>query len=149
MGRDKIEQQTPDLFSVEGAGNRPANIPSGRRHALPKDLPNSMKYLDDGELDRLLAAAIEEAKKRGRLTASLEPAPTRTVVGSNEPKPKQLRSISEPHCRRNIAPASRALTQGQINAVRAAFKAGITPARIARQFGLSHADVRTALLSDE
>jgi transposase-like protein len=32
-----------------------------------------------------------------------------------------------------------------MNAVRAAFKAGITPARIARQFGLSQSDVRKAL----
>jgi hypothetical protein len=29
------------------------------------------------------------------------------------------------------------MTRGQVNAVRAAFKAGVTPARIARQFGLS------------
>jgi predicted DNA binding protein len=40
------------------------------------------------------------------------------------------------------------LTQGQVNAVRAAFKAGITPSRIARQFGISQSDVRKALASD-
>jgi transposase-like protein len=32
-----------------------------------------------------------------------------------------------------------------VNAVRAAFKAGVTPARIARQFGLSPSQVRDAL----
>jgi DNA invertase Pin-like site-specific DNA recombinase len=37
------------------------------------------------------------------------------------------------------------LTRGQINAVRATFKAGISPARIARQFGLSQSEVRKAL----
>jgi hypothetical protein len=37
---------------------------------------------------------------------------------------------------------------GQLNAVLAAFKAGITPARIARQFGLSQSDVRKALATD-
>jgi DNA-binding transcriptional regulator LsrR (DeoR family) len=37
------------------------------------------------------------------------------------------------------------LTRGQINAVRAVFKAGIKPSRIARQFGLSQSDVRKAL----
>jgi DNA invertase Pin-like site-specific DNA recombinase len=37
------------------------------------------------------------------------------------------------------------LTQGKLNAVRAAFKAGITPSRIARQFGISQSDVRKAL----
>jgi transposase-like protein len=41
------------------------------------------------------------------------------------------------------------LIRGQVNAVRAAFKAGITPSRIARQFGLSQSNVRKALASDE
>jgi transposase-like protein len=41
------------------------------------------------------------------------------------------------------------LPRGQVNAVRAAFKAGITPARIARQFGLSQSNVRKALATDE
>jgi hypothetical protein len=33
-------------------------------------------------------------------------------------------------------------TRGQVNAVRATFKAGITPSRIARQFGIPQSDVR-------
>jgi ribosomal protein L35AE/L33A len=37
------------------------------------------------------------------------------------------------------------LTQGQRNAVRAAFKAGVPPRRIGRQFGLPQAQVRKAL----
>ena len=42
------------------------------------------------------------------------------------------------------------LTRGQLNAVRAAFfKAGITPSRIARQFGISQSNVRKALASHE
>jgi len=41
------------------------------------------------------------------------------------------------------------LTRGQVNAVRAAFKAGITPTRIARQFGISQSNVRKVLASDE
>jgi transposase-like protein len=40
------------------------------------------------------------------------------------------------------------LTQGKLNAVRAAFKAGISPSKIARQFGLSQSDVRKALAND-
>ena len=38
-----------------------------------------------------------------------------------------------------------ALDTWQLNAVLAAFKAGITPARIARQFGMSQSDVKKAL----
>jgi predicted transcriptional regulator len=41
------------------------------------------------------------------------------------------------------------LTRGQVNAVRSAFKVGITPSRIAREFGISQSDVRKALASDE
>ena len=40
------------------------------------------------------------------------------------------------------------LTRGKINAVRAAFKAGIKPSVIARQFGISQSDVRKVLASD-
>jgi predicted DNA-binding protein (UPF0251 family) len=40
------------------------------------------------------------------------------------------------------------MTISKVNAVRAAFKAGITSSRIARQFGLSQADVMKALASN-
>jgi transposase-like protein len=40
------------------------------------------------------------------------------------------------------------LSPGKLNAVRAAFKAGVTPSRIARQFGISQANVRKALASE-
>jgi transposase-like protein len=40
------------------------------------------------------------------------------------------------------------LTPCKPNAVRAAFKAGVKPSQIARQFGLSQSDVRKALASD-
>jgi hypothetical protein len=39
------------------------------------------------------------------------------------------------------------LTQGQINTVRAAFKAGVKSSMVARQFGISQADIRKALAS--
>jgi hypothetical protein len=77
-------------------------------------------------LDRVLAVTFAEAKRRGRLT---------TLTA------KHLR-IS----RTAEAPVS--LTRGQLNAVRAAFKVGITPGRIARQFGLSQSEVRKALATD-
>jgi hypothetical protein len=37
------------------------------------------------------------------------------------------------------------LTPGKMNAVRVAFKVGVKPSQIARQFGLSQSDVRKAL----
>ena len=89
------------------------------RHVLPKDLPNAIRHLGDDELDRLFAAALAEMRRRGR------------QLPTDKPTQKQkLDALDVP------------LTRGQLNAVRAAFKAGITPTRIARQFGLSQSDVR-------
>jgi predicted DNA binding protein len=93
---------------------------------LPADLPKAVKQLDDQELDRLLAAVLAEQKRRDRkLPASDESSPKRKVEATDVP-----------------------LTQGKLNAVRAAFKAGVTPSRIARQFGISQSDVRKALARD-
>ena len=127
MGRDRT---TADPFSMatSGKSSSPTNkvLPAQeRRHVLPKDLPNALTHLDDEELGRLLTAAVAEAKRRGNSLPSAQPSRTRP---------------------RGEFTAS--LTRGQLNAVCAAFKAGVTPARIARQFGLSHSDVRKALASE-
>jgi DNA invertase Pin-like site-specific DNA recombinase len=92
---------------------------------LPNDLPNAIKHLKDQELDLLHSAVLAEKKRRGKKHSD-----------SNEGLHK-----------RRIEATSVPLTQGKLNAVRAAFKAGVTPARIARQFGISQADVRKALAS--
>jgi hypothetical protein len=130
MGQEPPHQCKSDPFSaadVENTSPPGANPSSAHepRHVLPKDLPNAVKHLTDQELDRLLVVTLAEAKRRGRDTT-----------------PTDKRSPS----RKVEAPVS--LTRGQLNAVRSAFKAGITPTRIARQFGLSQGDVRAALKSD-
>ena len=151
MGRDP----TPDLFSTERFGGPSSDRPedavpgrSPRRTVLPKDLPRAIRYLEDRELDWLLRAATEEAKRRGRPMPMTEAGPTNTPAASSEPVPKQTKSPGRPTRQRQMRPAAAALTKGQVNAVRAAFKAGVTPSRIARQFGLSQSDVRKALSSD-
>jgi hypothetical protein len=129
MGQDPTHQGKSALLSGQEASLSAADRVSSaqeRRHVLPKDLPNAVKHLNDEELDRLLAVTLAESKRRRRHTA-----PT------DKPSPS-----------RNADPAV-SLTRGQINAVRAAFKAGVKPSLIARQFGLSHLDVRTALKSDK
>ena len=78
-----------------------------------------------------------------------EARPTDRPPSSSEPIPKQTHLPGGPTRQRQIGLAAAALTKGQVNAVRAAFKAGVTPSRIARQFGLSQSDVRKALSSDE
>jgi hypothetical protein len=156
MGRDPIKNQTPDLFSTEGLGgpssDRPADAVTGRpprRTVLPKDLPKAIRYLEDRELDWLLRVATEEANRRGRPMPMAEASPTNTPAASSEPIPKQTKPSGRQFRQRQIRPAAASLSRGQVNAVRAAFKAGVTPSRIARQFGFSHADVRKALSSDE
>jgi hypothetical protein len=95
-----------------------------------------------------MVTAIQEAKRRGRPMPMTEAHPTITYSASSEPIPKQTRLPGGPTLQRQIGLAAAALTKGQVNAVQAAFKAGVTPSRIARQFGLSQSDVRKALSSD-
>jgi hypothetical protein len=92
------------------------------RYVLPKDLDAAIKRLDDRELDRLASAVLEERARRKRPLL---------------PEQGQRKQHAE-----TVAVS---LPQGKLNAVRAAFKAGVTPARIAREFGLSQTDVRKAL----
>ena len=89
----------------------------------PSDLNAAIKYLDDQQLDTLVSAALEERKRRRG-----PPAPDKN--------------------QRDAEVDSSSLPQGKLNAVRAAFKAGVTPARIAREFGISRSDVQRALASD-
>jgi hypothetical protein len=131
---------TPDLFSQGSAReplSRSENSPSSSlvvakavnnltspRHILPSDLSKAVRQLEDRELDQLLSAGLDEQRRRRRGGV---PVPDRTPG------------------KRRVQVASIPLTRGQINAVRAAFKAGISPSRIARQFGLSQSDVRKAV----
>ena len=136
MGRDRGEQATPDLFSTQTVGDGtsspigpiPATQPtadaSSQRHVLPKNLRTAVKHLSDAELDLLHAATLEEMGRRGRL-----PSTDQTTNRSS----RRDKSSSG----RQVEPAQLSLTRGQINAVRAAFKAGIKPRLIARQFGIS------------
>jgi DNA invertase Pin-like site-specific DNA recombinase len=94
-----------------------------RNPATPRP---ARRFTESGhELDRLLSAVIAEQKRRGKKLATAISQPRRAQVVTAAP-----------------------LTRGKLNAVRAAFKAGVTPSRIARQFGISQSDVRKALASN-
>jgi len=147
---------TPDLFSPPAdreARSPSENPPSSSlavakavnnvvspRHVLPKDLTKAVGHLSDGELDLLHAATIEEMQRRGRVPPS----------GSANPSSHPAAPPDKPASHRtSVGNSEVGLTRGQINAVRAAFKAGVTPSRIARQFGISQANVRKALATEE
>ena len=142
MGHEPAE---PDLFLTATASASPApkatTESTPQQCVLAKNLRSAVKHLSDHELDLMHAATIEELKRRGRAPKSAEtdlPArPDLTKIQSPPTKTAKL----------NAAEVS--LTRGQVNAVRSAFKAGITPSRIAREFGIPLSDVRQALASDE
>src|SRR5262249_2264410 len=118
------------------------------RHVLPRDLSNALKQLDDGELDRLFAATRHELQRRGMLLTSTPGTRPTTQMGTDQRASDQSTTTEESPERRQSEEPNVALTQGQVNAVRATFKAGIAPSRIARQFGISQSDVRKVLASE-
>ena len=115
---------------------------------MPKDLAAAVKHLSDGELDLMHAVTLDEMKRRGGMPRGVE---TDLQTLRNRFDDPNLMKSKSPHTnkRRYVEVAEVLLTRGQLNAVRAAFKAGITPSRIARQFGISQSNVRKALESDE
>jgi hypothetical protein len=136
MGRDRADQAAPDLFSTEAVRDtspRPTKRfpdteartePKPQRHVLPKNLRHAVKQLSEGELDELVEVVFDEAKRRGRLPRNVErdlpPSSRRPSDSATKPTPPTDK-------RRKVDIAEVALTQGQVNAVRAAFKVGITP----------------------
>jgi DNA invertase Pin-like site-specific DNA recombinase len=127
--------QQPGIPSPSASGPKPSPLrpdepaaTASPSYALPTNLPSALRHLDDEQLDRLLAAVLAERQARGSKKLSV----------SDEPRgKKRTKEVAQP------------LAQGKLNAVRAAFKAGVKQSRIAREFGISQSDVRKALANDE
>ena len=167
MPLSRTQQETADLFQAAGVqescrSHTPARLTSAQRsaaavsgaeklssrHVLPRDLSNALKQLDDGELDRLFAATCHELQRRGRSLTSTPVIRPTTHMGTEQRASDQSTTTEASPERRQPEQPYVALPQGRVNAVRAAFKAGITPSRIARQFGISQSDVRKVLASE-
>src|SRR5262245_16980714 len=116
---------SPSDEPLSVGARRAGNASSLSRYVLPKHLDAAIKQLNDQELDRLILAALEERTRRRKA-----PGPEESIRTGD------------------ADPVGGSLPQGKLNAVRAAFKAGVTPARIARVFGLSQSDVRSALAAN-
>jgi hypothetical protein len=126
MGNGRLKSMIPDLFST-ASREHVESATSSPRHVLPSDLPTAIKHLDDQELDQLFAAVVAERLQRGMKS----PVPDKTPN------------------KRSVEATAVSLTPGKLSAVRAAFKAGVTPTKIAKEFGLSQADVRSVIASDK
>ena len=123
LGRDSCSppsQETTASVSPENG----TEISS--HYVLPRNLDAAIRQLPDEELDRLVTAALEERARR-------KPPP---VANETQRRKRDAEAVAV------------SLPQGKLNAVRAAFKAGVTPSRIAREFGISQQDVRKALAGD-
>src|SRR5262249_45302836 len=118
---------------------------SSPRYVLPKDLSNALQQLDDLELDRLVAASRHELQRRGRPMTSVPEIRPTTQISAGERTSKPSIAKDSPSERQQLPEPKGTLKQGQVNAVLAAFAAGIAPSRIARQFGISQSDVLKAL----
>jgi hypothetical protein len=136
MPRNRSPSADPDFFSIRSLRNilAPLTDQVGEtkavplpRHVLPANLPEAIKYIDDEDLERLLAAVLAEQRRRGK----------KHFVAGRTSNKQPVKASANP------------LTVGKLNAVRAAFKAGVRPSQIARQFGISPSDVRNALASEE
>jgi predicted DNA-binding protein (UPF0251 family) len=138
MGSWRLTPIVPNLFSTASPREDPSSLPpnpptpiadnaaSTPRHVLPSDLPAAIKHLNDQELEQLQAAVTAEQQRRGKKPPLSDKTPSKRVEA-----------------------AAVSLTPVKLNAVRAAFKAGVRPSKIAKQFGISQSDVRKAVASDK
>ena len=132
MASGRNTPMIPNLFSTEPPREQAALTPtptiptieksaSSSRHVLPSDLPAAIKHINDQELEQLRVAVTIEHQRRGKKSP-----PSKTEG--------KLPAVT--------------LTIGKQNAVRAAFKAGVTPAKIAKQFGIPQSDVRRVIANE-
>jgi hypothetical protein len=138
----KVTKTPPpvDQEDLPKAGAEPTVALAPPRYLLPKDLPNALRRLSDGEIDTLLTAATDEAKRR-------RPEPP-----SNRNTAKSPARAKPTRTRRSQTPAGEqapSLALGKANAVCAAFMAGVKPSAIARQFGISQSTVRQVLQAEK
>jgi hypothetical protein len=145
MAKRRPQSETPpDLFStapqVEARtadAPAPPAPPVAPQIILPKDLPAAIARLAEEELKTLARAVNEELERRNLRT------PSELVSGQGtNPAVATSKKPSRPASREaNAQP----LTQSRVNAIRAAFKAGVKSSTIARQFGVSRSAIQEAL----
>jgi hypothetical protein len=145
--RVRPQQAPPDLFadverrSSSAGAKSPAKISEPKhRYILPHNLAGALERLSDAEFEKL-AAAISKEQRRRNLPISQRRATPDVDVSPKVPAPSGKAELKPKRKTADPLP----LTQARINAIRAAFKAGVKPTLIARQFGVSQAAVREAL----
>jgi len=116
----------PDKPKSTAIPASPADVTDAQRRLLPHDLGRALQYASDEELKELREAVQQEMKRRN---LPLDPRPEAAV------KNKPSKADHPGHD----------LTRSQISIVRASIQAGVKPAVLARQFGISLAAIRAVL----
>ena len=124
-GTGETRRQAPGAAPSAPGSHRPS---TNGRLALPADLGRSLRLLDDDALDRLVKAAIEEARRRGHDV-------TQDSVDEN-------RQSKRPQTKSGPSDQTGGVTPGQERLILAAYEAGLKPAAIAREFRLSRPTVQ-------
>jgi crotonobetainyl-CoA:carnitine CoA-transferase CaiB-like acyl-CoA transferase len=148
MAKRRPQSETPpDLFSTAphveaGTADAPAPPapPVAPQIILPKDLPAAIARLPEDELKTLARAVNEELERRNLRT------PSELVSGqATNPAGTRVATSKKPSRRTSRQANAQPLTQSRVNAIRAAFKAGVKSSTIARQFGVSRSAIQEAL----
>jgi hypothetical protein len=146
MRRESTQHTTPDLFStaevreasaasIKSGSDTAAKVPFvSQRHVLPKNLDFAVRQLTDDELMQLLEVALQEAKQRRKSLFGIGRDPIMQSSRQTEELTLKHPKIENASNRKQVEVAEVVLSPGKLNAVLAAFKAGVTPSRIARQF---------------
>jgi hypothetical protein len=114
--------------------------PALPRVTLPSDLSGSLKYLDDVQLEKLLAAVTVEIDRRNQAAGNNQATAAATGTSSQ--------GQSAPVYRKKIRDSDE-IPEGRVNLIRASFKAGIKPVTIARTFRMPQSLVNRVLSSVE
>ena len=103
------------------------------RVTLPRNLSETLKRLEDAELEMLLREVIAEAERRGVMKPSVNTVATPKTASAAKYQARQSSG----------APVD--LPAGKANLIKASYSAGMKPAAIARMFRLSQSVVNRVL----
>jgi hypothetical protein len=119
--------------SLEEDGRQPSR--PKRRARLP-DLMQAVGQLGDEELADLIRVAVGEARRRGVSLGHEGEEKEGTTPSAEKPT---IRASAPP---KRGTPPTPEIPLGKLNLIRAALQAGFSPARVAKDFGVSTATVR-------
>jgi hypothetical protein len=104
---------------------------------LPSNLPLALQSLDEASFNTLLRDVAAEAHRRRSPSAAV----AAEIAGHNA----IAKAVRSPPTPSKVDAAT--VATGKANLIRAAFKAGVKPTAIAREFGISQSVVRGVLAS--